>query len=162
MAIWQVRGWILPSRSISGKAETTIARAIRTGQPNLWRGLDRTWLGAAKELRLANSAPDSQTRIWGDPDGHYVMEAGDGGGITEVEIGIDIRRVDAEFVRSLVALLARLDARLVLPSGRRLPSTERELMKEFAESPAARFVTNPHEFLDSLSLRPRPRRSRRN
>ena len=159
MAVWQVRGWMVPRRALAGKRALAIARAIRTGTPNLWRGLDGGWLGDAKELPLPCSAPDPETRLWGDRESHYLLEATEGHGLTEVELGIDLRQVEPEFVRKLCELLVRLDARLVLPNGSVLPSSAPKLMTELAESPAAHFVTNPRGFLRSLSPRSRVPRS---
>lgn len=93
---------------------------------------------------------DEDLMLFGDEHGHRIDLWCGPGTAPEVTFRVDLRATDLGFVRKLLALAARLGARIHEQAGAEVAAEWTAMQASLHRSPAFRFVTDPHAYLNRV------------
>jgi hypothetical protein len=106
-------------------------------------GEPQEWTARTKGLRSFGDADTNDISVCFDNETNNVEE---------VNCRLDLRQVDKDFIKSTFSLARRFDCLLMDKQGRLYEPTIENLFEAIQSSNARRFVEDPRQFLDDLSL----------
>jgi hypothetical protein len=151
MATWQF-AFVLAPRAALAKLPGD-ATVLEDSRP-YWVGHSRSsllsWL---HPLGMPQSTWSEDIVRWGSEETTCALLMTEAEVIDELRVRLDLREPPSDMISQLLAVAQRHDWIVITESGRVLEPTMSAVLDASKDSPAARFVKNPCEFLDDLRRR---------
>jgi hypothetical protein len=154
MALWQWDIWLVPRQTVVERLSV-----VPSHMDLDWFESVEWWAGATARdiISFFNSilpvedAPwaAKNTRTWGTDDGDEIMLVTDQGQIKDISIRIDLRRLDANFLNSLISFAKGKDFIFyTLESRRFVKPVLGDVLNEIRNSRKIRFLQDPAAFFE--------------
>ena len=153
MALWQFSLYLLPISAVQSPdgslplTLTTDVDDVQWPEPTLDV---RNIAGAFDDLLPRHVGWSEHQTAWGTPDESCIDLWKEPGESPFIEVRLDLRTVQRDFVERLVHTVARFDMIFVDNQGRLIAANVPEVGRAISESDALRFLRDPRGFLSSL------------
>jgi len=156
VALWQFKVALIPQNWIdSGGIVEELFSDEEFDQSAAWAEYCDSRLEESLSTALQKSESwHSDLTLWGDIDGDDIQLWRDHGKVESLQVRFDLRNPTLALFQSVVDIARELGlAILALEMRSIVPLDPRELLHVAAESNAARFLDDPHSFLQQLGRR---------